>query len=220
MKALYIIDIQNDFCPGGALAVNEGDQIIPLVNQLQSKFDLVIMSQDWHPADHGSFAANHPGTEPGQVIDLHGLDQILWPVHCVQGSHGAAFVDGLNTDKVATIFRKGTNIKIDSYSGFFDNGAATMNLEELHSAGSNGNRISTGAFGYLKELGVADLYLVGLATDYCVKFTAMDGNRLGFNTHVIQDACRGVNLQPGDVDRALEEMQSAGIKIINSQDIL
>lgn len=216
MKALYIIDIQNDFCPGGALAVNEGDQIIPLVNELQSKFDLVIMSQDWHPADHGSFAANHPGTEPGQVIDLHGLDQILWPVHCVQGSHGAAFVDGLNTDKVAAIFRKGTNVKIDSYSGFFDNGGSpAVSLAETSSA----RRASTGAYGYLKELGITDLYLVGLATDYCVKFTAMDGNRLGFNTHVIQDACRGVNLQPGDVDRALAEMQSAGIKIINSQDI-
>ncbi len=219
MKALYIIDIQNDFCPGGALAVHEGDQIIPVVNQLQEQFDLVIMSQDWHPADHGSFAANHPGTNPGEVIDLHGLDQILWPVHCVQGSHGAAFVDGLQTDKVAAIFRKGTDITVDSYSGFYDNGSALMSVEELHASAANGKRISTGAFGYLKELGITDLYLVGLATDYCVKFTALDGNRLGFNTHVIQDACRGVNLQPGDVDRALEEMRAAGIKIITSQEL-
>ena len=121
MKALYIIDIQNDFCPGGALAVAEGDEIIPIVNRLQSKFDLVIMSQDWHPAAHGSFAANHEGKSPGEMIDLHGLDQILWPIHCVQGSHGAEFRDGLETDNVAAIFRKGTDITIDSYSGFFDN---------------------------------------------------------------------------------------------------
>ena len=204
MRALYIIDIQNDFCPGGALAVDEGDQIIPLVNELQNKFDLVIMSQDWHPADHGSFAANHEGKAPGEIVDLHGLDQILWPVHCVQGSHGAEFVAGLNTNKVAAIFRKGTDITIDSYSGFFD----------------NGQRASTGAFGYLKELKVTDLHLVGLATDYCVKFTAMDGNSLGFNTHVIADACRGVNLQPGDVDKALDEMRAAGIHVISSKDVI
>ncbi|MFK7802534.1 MAG: bifunctional nicotinamidase/pyrazinamidase [Anaerolineae bacterium] len=203
MKALYIIDIQNDFCPGGALAVDEGDQIVPIVNQLQAKFDLVIMSQDWHPADHGSFAANHPGTNPGEIIDLHGLDQILWPVHCVQGSHGAEFREGLDTHKVAAIFRKGTDETIDSYSGFFD----------------NGQRAATGAFGYLKELGVTDLYLVGLATDYCVKFTAIDGNTLGFNTHVIVDATRGVNLQPGDVDKALDEMDSAGISVVQSADL-
>ena len=204
MRALYIIDIQNDFCPGGALAVNEGDQIIPLVNELQKKFDLVIMSQDWHPADHGSFAANHEGKSPGEVIDLHGLDQILWPVHCVQGSHGAEFVDGLDTNKVAAIFRKGTDVTIDSYSGFYD----------------NGQRAATGAFGYLKELKITDLYLVGLATDYCVKFTAMDGNSLGFNTHVIADACRGVNLQPGDVDKALDDMRAAGIHVISSEDVI
>ncbi|MEM9775139.1 MAG: isochorismatase family protein, partial [Chloroflexota bacterium] len=150
MKALYIIDIQNDFCPGGALAVNEGDQIIPIVNELQSKFDLVIMSQDWHPADHGSFAANHDGKNPGEIVDLHGLDQILWPVHCVQGSHGAAFVDGLNTDKVAAIFRKGTDITIDSYSGFYDNGGSPLaSLAEQGSARkqNDGRRSATGAFG-------------------------------------------------------------------------
>lgn len=203
MNALYIIDIQNDFCPGGALAVHEGDQIIPLVNQLQNKFDLVIMSQDWHPADHGSFAANHSGAAPGEVIDLHGLDQILWPVHCVQGSFGAEFTAGLNTNQVAAIFRKGTDPTIDSYSGFFD----------------NGQRMATGAFGYLKELGVTDLYLVGLATDYCVKFTALDGKTLGFNTHVIVDACRGVNLQSGDVDKALDEMRAAGISVLQSADL-
>ena len=203
MKALYIIDIQNDFCPGGALAVADGDQIIPIVNRLQSKFDLVIMSQDWHPADHGSFAANHPGTNPGEIIDLNGLGQILWPVHCVQGSFGAEFKAGLETNKAAAIFRKGTDRTIDSYSGFYD----------------NGQRAATGAFGYLKELGVTDLYVAGLATDYCVKFTALDGNALGFNTHVIADACRGVNLQPGDVDEALDEMRTAGISIVQSADL-
>jgi nicotinamidase/pyrazinamidase len=198
------------------LAVNEGDQIIPIVNDLQSKFDLVIMSQDWHPADHGSFADNHPGTNPGEIIDLNGLDQILWPVHCVQGSFGAEFRDGLNTNKVAAIFRKGTDQTIDSYSGFFDNGGSpTVSLAER----SSDWRASTGAFGYLKGLGVTDLYIVGLATDYCVKFTAMDGNNLGFSTHVVSDACRGVNLQPGDVNKALDEMSAAGISVIQSEQV-
>src|SRR3954467_8904486 len=155
MNALILIDIQNDFVPAGALPVSEGGQIIPIVNRIQSQFDLVVATQDWHPADHGSFAANHPGRKPGDVIELNGLPQILWPVHCVQGTPGADFVDGLATMKVEKVFTKGTDPGIDSYSGFFD----------------NGHRKSTGMGEHLKARGVSAVYVCGLATDYCVKFT-------------------------------------------------
>lgn len=203
MKVLLIIDIQNDFCPGGALAVQEGDQIIPVVNQLQDRFDLVVASQDWHPANHGSFASNHEGKNPGELIDLHGLQQILWPDHCVQDSKGAEFIATLNQGKIDRVFQKGMNLKVDSYSAFYD----------------NGRRFSTGLGDYLKEKGVTEVYLVGLATDYCVKFSALDAAKEGFKTAVIKDACRGVELSPGDVKKALEEMKTAGIDIVQSQDI-
>ena len=200
MKALILVDIQNDFVPGGALPVPDGDQIVPLVNQLQKSFDLVVATQDWHPADHGSFAANHPGRKPGELIDLHGLPQILWPVHCVQGTRGAEFVPGLQRDRWDRVFIKGTDPNIDSYSGLFD----------------NGHRHATGLGDYLRTKGATDIYVAGLATDYCVKFTVLDALNLGFETHLIVDACRGVNLQPGDVERAVEEMKTAGADIITS----
>jgi nicotinamidase/pyrazinamidase len=202
MKALIMIDIQNDFLPTGALAVPEGDQIIPLVNRLQPKFDLVALTQDWHPKEHKSFASQHD-KQPGEVIILNGLDQILWPVHCVQGEFGAELAPGLNIDLVDRSFQKGTDPEIDSYSGFFD----------------NDRRKATGMGDYLKEKGVTAVYIVGLATDYCVKFSALDANELGFDTHVIIDGTRGVNLNEGDVDAAVEEMKSKGITIINSSDI-
>lgn len=204
MKALVIVDLQNDFCPGGALAVNEGDQIVPIVNNLQSHFDLVIATQDWHPTNHGSFADNYENQVPGNMIELDGLEQVLWPIHCVQGSQGAQFVATLNQNKIARIFQKGLNPNIDSYSGFYD----------------NRHRNSTGMSEYLKEKGVDEIYLVGLATDYCVKYTALDANELGFKTTIIEDACRGVEIQEGDVQRALEEMQSKGIRVIKSDAIL
>lgn len=204
MKALLIIDIQNDFCPSGALAVYRGDQIVPLVNDLQSHFDLVVATQDWHPANHGSFAANHEDKQPGDVIDLNGLEQIIWPVHCVQGSHGAEFVAELNQDKIERIFQKGTEPSVDSYSGFYD----------------NDHRNSTGLGDYLKEKGVTEVYAVGLATDYCVKYTALDAHELGFNATVIEDACRGVEINEGDVKRALDEMRNIGINVIKSEEIL
>lgn len=204
MNALILVDIQNDFLPGGALAVNDGDQILPLVNELLPLFPLVVATQDWHPADHGSFAANHSEKEIGQVIDLHGLDQVLWPVHCVQGSKGAEFVKTLKQDQIAKIFKKGTDQQIDSYSGFFD----------------NGHRKATGLAEYLLESGVTTVYIVGLATDYCVKFTALDARRLGFETYLIEDGCRGVNLLPEDVQNSITEMQAAGVKIIQSSDLL
>jgi nicotinamidase/pyrazinamidase len=200
MKALIITDIQNDFCPGGALAVAEGDAIIPLINRLQARFDLVVATQDWHPAGHGSFAANHPGKKVGDVIDLNGLEQILWPVHCVESTPGAAFHPALDRGRIARVFHKGTDAEIDSYSGFFD----------------NGHRKATGLGEYLKEQGVDEVYLCGLTTDYCVKFSAFDAVALGFKTYVIEDACRAVNLHPGDAEKALEEMRTKGVEIVSS----
>ena len=203
MKALIIVDLQNDFCPGGALPVKEGDRIVPLVNALQKSFDLVVATQDWHPPDHLSFASQHH-KPPGEVITLSGLPQVLWPDHCVQGSRGAAFVPGLDTAKMDRVFQKGTDREIDSYSGFFD----------------NGHRKSTGLGDYLKAKGVDEVYIVGLATDYCVKYTALDAAALGFRTHVVDDACRGVELKEGDVARALEEMRRAGVHITTSPALL
>jgi nicotinamidase/pyrazinamidase len=197
MTALIIVDVQNDFVPGGALAVPDGDRVVPIINRIQPDFDLVVATQDWHPADHGSFAANHAGKRIGETIDLDGLSQILWPTHCVQNSSGAALVAGLDTSRVEAIFRKGTDRRIDSYSAFFD----------------NGHRKSTGLGGYLKDRGVRDVSVCGLATDYCVKFTAMDALQLGFNVALINQASRGVNLKPGDVDRAVAEMVARGVKL-------
>lgn len=204
MNALILTDIQNDFIPGGALAVSEGDQIIPGLNTLQPHFDLVVATQDWHPPEHGSFVANHPGLAPGERIDLYGLPQVLWPVHCVQNTQGADFAPGLDQSRWDRIFMKGTDPTVDSYSGFYD----------------NGHRKSTGLGEYLREKGVTDVYVAGLATDYCVKFTALDAVGLGFHTHFIEDASRGVNLNPGDVTRAIEEMRAAGVDITNTRQIL
>ncbi len=204
MRALIFVDLQNDFVPGGALAVPRGDEVVPLANRLAERFDLVVATQDWHPADHGSFAAEHEGRDPGDSIDLGGLEQILWPVHCVQETPGAAFVEALDMRSVKKVFRKGTEQDIDSYSGFFD----------------NGQRRATGLGGYLEEQSVTEVYLLGLATDYCVKFTALDARSLGFETHLIEDACRGVDLTPGDVDRAVEEMRATGVRVLNSRELL
>jgi nicotinamidase/pyrazinamidase len=200
VKALLIVDVQNDFCPGGALAVPGGDQVIPPVNRLQPHFDLVVATQDWHPPDHGSFAANHEGREPGDVVELAGLEQILWPVHCVQHTHGAAFHADLDQARIAKVFQKGTDPRIDSYSGFFD----------------NARRKATGLGDYLKEQAVGDVYVCGLATDYCVKFTALDALGLGFATYVIEDACRGVNLKPNE---AIEAMRAEGVQVVQAAQI-
>jgi nicotinamidase/pyrazinamidase len=199
-KALLLIDLQIDFCPGGALAVAGGDQVIPIANELQQQFDLVVATKDWHPANHGSFAANHPWRKPGQVIDLNGLEQVLWTIHCVQESFGAEFHPGLNTEKINTIFYKGTDPEIDSYSGFFD----------------NGHRKATGLGDFLKNKGVTEVYILGLAQDYCVKYTALDAVDLGFTTYVITDGTRPVNLHATDGENALREMQSKGVHLIHS----
>ena len=202
-RALILVDIQNDFLPGGALAVPHGDEVIPVANRLQTAFDLVVATQDWHPARHGSFASRHPGRRPGDMAELGGLAQVLWPDHCVQGSRGAAFARELDMDRVEAIFRKGTDAGIDSYSGFFD----------------NGHRKSTGLGDYLKGRGVDEVYVLGLATDYCVKYTALDARQLGFRAVLVEDGSRGVELQRGDVARAIEDMRSAGVLVVRSGDL-
>ncbi len=200
MNALILVDLQNDFVPGGALPVPEGDAVVPVANRVQPRFDLVVATQDWHPPDHGSFAANHPGKKPGDVIEHAGLRQILWPVHCVQNTLGAALLPGLDRSRIARVFQKGDDPNIDSYSGFFD----------------NGRRKATGLGGFLRQRGVTRVYVMGLATDYCVKFTALDARELGFETLLIEDGCRGVNLNPGDVERAVREMRAAGVSLVDS----
>lgn len=197
MHALLLIDIQNDFLPGGALAVPGGDEIIPIVNALMPGFELIVATQDWHPPDHGSFAANHPGKQVFETVDLHGLPQTLWPVHCVQNAGGALFASALETRRIARVFPKGTDARIDSYSGFFD----------------NGHRGDTGLAGWLRGQGVTELTLCGLATDYCVKFTALDALECGFKVNLHLAACRGVDLQPGDCDKAVAAMRERGAVI-------
>lgn len=202
-RAFLLVDIQNDFVPGGALPTRNGDEVIAVANLLQPNFGLVVATQDWHPADHRSFASMHPGKSPGDVIDLNGLEQVLWPDHCVQGSRGAELHPALDRTRLARIIQKGTDREIDSYSGFFD----------------NGHRKSTGLEDYLAAEAVTDVYIAGLATDYCVRWTAIDALRLGFATHVVVDACRGVDLQPGDTERAIEEMRAVGARIVRSGDV-
>ena len=204
MKALILVDLQNDFLPGGALAVPDGDQVIPVANLLQLHFDRVVATQDWHPADHGSFAASHPGKQPGDLIELGGQPQVLWPVHCVQGTPGAELAPGLERPRIEKVFFKGVDRDVDSYSAFFDNAAQR----------------STGLAEYLGGTGVREVYILGLATDYCVQFSALDAARLGFDTYVIEDGCRGVELQEGDCDRAFEAMRRAGVEIVTSGEVL
>lgn len=202
MRTLILVDIQNDFLPGGALPVAEGDAVVPVANRLMPTFDLVIATQDWHPADHGSFAANHRSRKPGDVIDLNGLQQVLWPVHCVQRTAGASFASDLDVSHIDHIIRKGTDPAIDSYSGFFD----------------NGHRKATGLHDFLRQRQAGELFVMGLATDYCVKFTVLDALDLGYRVTLIEDGCRGVNLSPGDVTKAIDEMRTRGARIATSHD--
>jgi nicotinamidase/pyrazinamidase len=203
MKALIIVDLQNDFLPGGALPVPHGDEVIPLANELQSRFDIVVATKDWHPPDHGSFVANHKGKKPGDRIILDGIEQILWPMHCVQNTHGAEFAPAFETSGIAHVFHKGVDPLIDSYSTFFD----------------NAHRRHTGLAHYLDKRRIKEIYLVGLALDYCVKYSALDARELGLNTHVILDGCRGIELERGDIDRALNEMKRVGAVLLKSSDL-
>jgi nicotinamidase/pyrazinamidase len=201
MKALLLVDIQIDFIPGGSLAVPGGNEIISIVNNLQQQFDVVAATQDWHPGNHKSFASNHKDKNTFDIIELHGLEQVLWPDHCVQGTKGAEFSKELNMNKVEAIFRKGTDPEIDSYSGFYD----------------NGHRKTTGLADYLKGKQATEVYIAGLAADYCVYYTAKDALLEGFMTYIIEDAVRAINVE--GFKKAKEDILSKGGKIINSSDI-
>jgi nicotinamidase/pyrazinamidase len=203
MKALLIIDVQNDFLPGGALAVPKGDEIIPLINKLQNQFSCVVATKDWHPPKHISFASSH-GKQVGDMIEVEGRNQELWPDHCIQGTTGAEFPKDLKKEKIEKVVFKGVNPQIDSYSTFFDNARLR----------------STGLGEYLQSIGVDEIYIAGLATDYCVKFSVLDAKVFGFKIHVVTDACRGIDLNPGDIQRALEDMQAAGADFVTSSILL
>ncbi|MCB1157013.1 MAG: bifunctional nicotinamidase/pyrazinamidase [Leptospiraceae bacterium] len=202
-NCLILVDLQYDFMPGGALAVQEGDRVVPIANHIMENFSMIVSTQDWHPADHGSFASQHSGKKPGDLIDLHGLQQVLWPDHCVMNTEGAKFHKDLRIEKIQKVFPKGQEKTVDSYSGFFD----------------NGKRKATGMHEYLKENGVKKIFVCGLALDFCVKFTAVDAKELGYDTYLIEDACRAVNLSPGDDKKAIEDMKALGIHCISSSDI-
>ena len=202
MKALLLIDIQNDFLPGGRLAVPDGDAILPLANALQDHFELVVATQDWHPAGHESFASSHAGRSPFEQIDLHGLPQVLWPDHCTQASPGAELAPALRTERVEAIFRKGTSMDIDSYSAFFD----------------NGHRKSTGLADYLRGRGVTEVYLAGLAADYCVYYSALDALEAGFATTVITDATRAISAEGWAL--AQEDLRQRGGHLRASEEVL
>jgi nicotinamidase/pyrazinamidase len=202
MKSLLIVDIQNDFLPGGALAVPAGNEIIEIVNALQPQFPLVVATQDWHPANHGSFASAHQGKKPFELSSLGGLDQVLWPDHCVEGTTGAAFAENLSQTAIEAIFRKGMDTGIDSYSGFFD----------------NGKKKDTGLGAFLKGRGVTQLFVVGLAGDYCVAYTALDALELGLRTFLIEDATRPIN--PEGFEKMKKAITKKGGKVIQSGVIL
>ena len=196
-KALLIVDVQNDFLPGGTLAVPQGDEIIPIINDLQKALSCVLATKDWHPPNHISFASSH-GKKPGEIIEVQGIKQELWPDHCIQGMEGAEFAPALRKDKIDQVFFKGINPLIDSYSAFYDNAHIR----------------STGLRESLDSLNVNEIYIVGLATDYCVKYSVLDAAKLGLNIYVILDGCRGIDLKSGDIERAIEEMKAAGAHLI------
>ena len=196
-QALIVIDVQNDFCPGGALAVTDGNAIVPGINALMQKVPCVVLTQDWHPADHSSFASEHPGAAAYDLTEMPYGPQVLWPDHCVQGSTGADFHAALHTDPADLIIRKGFRRAIDSYSAFFENDKTTP----------------TGLEGYLRARGITDLVLVGLATDFCVAYSAQDAARLGFDVTVRLDLCRGIDLN-GSLEAALGAMRAAGVRLV------
>ena len=202
MKALIIVDVQNDFCPGGALAVPEGDKVIAPINRLMETFDCIVQTQDWHPNNHSSFASNHDNKSPYDTVEMAYGEQVLWPDHCIQGTKGAEFHKDLKNKPSQLIIRKGFRQKIDSYSAFFENDQATV----------------TGLHGYLQARGVKELYITGLATDFCVKWTALDGRKLGYDVNLITDAVKGIDIE-GSVEKAMDEMKEVGVKMMTSTDI-
>lgn len=200
--ALIVVDVQNDFCPGGALAVDGGDAVVPLVNAIAPRFGIRVLTQDWHPADHRSFAANHPGAAPFSSVEMPYGPQVLWPVHCVQGSRGADFHPGLDTTRADIVIRKGFRPEIDSYSAFFENDRTTP----------------TGLAGYLRERGTTEVWLAGLATDFCVGFSALDAARLGFRVTLLTDAARAIDLD-GSLGRAMSDMAAAGVTLARAAEL-
>ncbi|MGO8694647.1 MAG: bifunctional nicotinamidase/pyrazinamidase [Rectinemataceae bacterium] len=199
-SALLVVDVQNDFCPGGSLAVPDGDTVIGPINRLIPAFRHVVLSQDWHPADHVSFASCWPGRRLYDTVEAEGVSQVLWPDHCVQGSRGAEFKTGLNVDRATLVLRKGTRSRLDSYSVLFENDRTTK----------------TGLDGWLRSLGVEEVWICGLASDYCVFYSAMDAQKLGFRVVVVKDAVRGVDVPAGSVDRAFETMRRVGVRFLDS----
>ncbi len=204
--ALFVVDVQNDFCEGGALEVKNGNDVIQVINNLVKyhQFDYIIATQDWHPREHKSFASNHKNKKVFDVIKLNGITQVLWPDHCVLRTRGSKFHEDLDLGKISRVFKKGTNPEIDSYSGFYD----------------NDRKSSTGLVEYLRKKEIDVIYITGLATDYCVKFTALDSVKEGFETFILKDAVRGVNVNKEDSKKAFIEMRKNGIKIITSRKIL
>ncbi len=200
MRALILVDLQYDFCPGGSLAVARGDETIEVANKVMPHFATIVATQDWHPANHRSFAVNNPGTKEGDVIDLGTVRQVMWPAHCVQHTRGAEIRHELDRSRITHIVQKGTDAAIDSYSGFFDNGHVK----------------ATGLGAWLEERWIKQLYIMGLATDFCVKYTALDARQLGFDVWLIEDGCRGVERKPGDSERAIAELKGAGVAIVES----
>jgi len=220
MEALLLIDLQNDFLPGGALAVPGGDQVIQVANHLltagQDQFQYAIASQDWHPMGHGSFASQYPGKKPGQTLILSGIQQNLWPDHCVQNSFGSEFSRDLRINLIDAVFQKGTNPAVDSYSAFFDN----RSQFEQDLAGGACRSGDTGLHGWLTARNIKCLTVLGLATDYCVLFTVIDACKLGYSVQVVVDGCRAVNVNVGDEKRAFEAMLSAGARLSTSDKII
>lgn len=203
MNAFLIVDIQKDFLPGGSLEVPRGDEIIPVVNEMQKLFDLIVATQDWHPADHGSFASNHPEKRPGDKVDLDGVEQVLWPDHCVQNTTGAEFTGDLVVDRVVEIIKKGTDPRVDSYSAFYD----------------NQHKRDTGLHGFLQKNHVDTVTLAGLAADVCVRYTALDALDLGYKVFLLEDATRAVE-GPDAHSKTMEELKEKGATIINSRKVM
>jgi nicotinamidase/pyrazinamidase len=201
--ALLVVDVQNDFCPGGALAVPDGDAVVPVINRITRTFPIVVATQDWHPKRHISFASRHEGKNPFEVIEIQGTEQMLWPDHCVEGTPGADFHPELDATAVRFVLRKGANREVDSYSAFVE----------------NDRRTTTGLAGLLRELCVERIFVSGLATDVCVRATALDGRGAGFQVALLEDACRPVDVPPGNLHRALEEMRGRGVLILHTDEL-